>query len=109
MEQNMQQTSNPARRIFVYDGHRFDDPGAEYSVEQVQNPHECSQRRRVAQVEPPVNAQVDEARPWHVGVVDVAEYGVTRTDVCGIIRRTKARVGITASQLCGDVDAEVLE
>lgn len=37
MEQNMQQTSNPARRIFVYDGHRFDDPGAEYSVEQVQN------------------------------------------------------------------------
>jgi PRTRC genetic system protein C len=37
MEQNMQQARNPARRVFVYDGHRFDDPGAEYSVEQVQN------------------------------------------------------------------------
>ena len=37
MEQNMQQTSNPSRRVFVYEGHRFDDPGAEYSVEQVQN------------------------------------------------------------------------
>lgn len=37
MEQSMQQTTNPARRVFVYDGHRFDDPGAEYSVEQVQN------------------------------------------------------------------------
>jgi PRTRC genetic system protein C len=37
MEQNTQQTDNSARRVFVYEGHRFDDPGAEYSVEQVQN------------------------------------------------------------------------
>lgn len=37
MEQNIQQTDNRARRVFVYDGHTFDDPGAEYSVEQVQN------------------------------------------------------------------------
>ena len=30
-------TTAPARRVFIYGDHRFDDPGAEYTVEQVKN------------------------------------------------------------------------
>lgn len=37
MTQNTQRMTDLARRVFVYDGHRFDDPGSEYTIEQVQN------------------------------------------------------------------------
>ena len=30
-------TTAPAHRVFIYGDHRFDDPGAEYTVEQVKN------------------------------------------------------------------------
>ena len=35
------QTDNPVRRIFRYDDKTFPDPGAEYSIEQVQQ-HLCA-------------------------------------------------------------------
>lgn len=36
MTQNTTATT-PARRVFIYGEHRFDDPGAAYTVEQIKS------------------------------------------------------------------------